>query len=125
MKTCTRMRQNVWTLAALAIGMSATIIPAAPAQESGAAPAGEEQPYIAVVTGADVYIRCGASESYYPFAKADEGDLVKITGRTVTMTTKVDQAIIGGVVTRIGSTVYDGSIATQLAKVRHRLSERS
>jgi F-type H+-transporting ATPase subunit delta len=51
--------------------------------------------------------------------------LVKITGRTVTMTTKVDQAIIGGVVTRIGSTVYDGSIATQLAKVKHRLAERS
>jgi F-type H+-transporting ATPase subunit delta len=50
--------------------------------------------------------------------------LAKITGRTVTMTTKVDQAIIGGVVTRIGSTVYDGSIATQLAKVRDRLSER-
>jgi F-type H+-transporting ATPase subunit delta len=50
--------------------------------------------------------------------------LVKITGRTV-KTTKVDQAIIGGVVTRIGSTVYDGSIATQLAKVRDRLSERS
>ena len=51
--------------------------------------------------------------------------LVKITGRTVSMTTKVDQAIIGGVVTRIGSTVYDGSVATQLAKVRERLSERS
>jgi F-type H+-transporting ATPase subunit delta len=41
------------------------------------------------------------------------------------MTTKVDQAIIGGVVTRVGSTVYDGSVATQLAKVRDRLSERS
>jgi F-type H+-transporting ATPase subunit delta len=51
--------------------------------------------------------------------------LAKITGRTVTMTTKVDRAIIGGVVTRIGSTVYDGSVATQLAKVRDRLSERS
>ena len=51
--------------------------------------------------------------------------LAKITGRTVTMTTKVDQAIIGGVVTRIGSTVFDGSVATQLAKVRARLSERS
>ena len=50
--------------------------------------------------------------------------LAKITGRTVTMTTKVDQAIIGGVVTRIGSTVFDGSVATQLAKVRDRLSER-
>jgi len=51
--------------------------------------------------------------------------LAKITGRTVTMTTKVDEAIIGGIVTRIGGTVYDGSVATQLAKVRDRLSERS
>jgi F-type H+-transporting ATPase subunit delta len=51
--------------------------------------------------------------------------LARITGRTVAMTTKVDQAIIGGVVTRVGSTVYDGSVATQLAKVRDRLSERS
>jgi F-type H+-transporting ATPase subunit delta len=51
--------------------------------------------------------------------------LAQITGRTVTLTTRIDQAIIGGVVTRIGSTVYDGSVATQLAKVRERLSERS
>jgi F-type H+-transporting ATPase subunit delta len=51
--------------------------------------------------------------------------LASITGRTVTMTTRIDQGIIGGVVTRIGSTVYDGSVATQLAKVRERLSERS
>lgn len=51
--------------------------------------------------------------------------LAKITGRAVTMTTRVDQAIIGGIVTRIGGTVYDGSFATQLAKVRDRLSERS
>ena len=51
--------------------------------------------------------------------------LAAMTGRTVTMTTKVDQSIIGGVVTRIGSTVYDGSVATQLAKVRERLTERN
>ncbi len=51
--------------------------------------------------------------------------LARVTGRTVTMTTKIDPTIIGGVVTRIGSTVYDGSVATQLAKVRERLSERS
>jgi F-type H+-transporting ATPase subunit delta len=50
--------------------------------------------------------------------------LAKITGRAVTVTTKVDQAIIGGIVTRIGGTVYDGSVATQLAKVRDRLTER-
>jgi F-type H+-transporting ATPase subunit delta len=50
--------------------------------------------------------------------------LAAATGRVVTMTTKVDAAIIGGVVTRIGSTVYDGSVATQLAKVRDRLEQR-
>jgi F-type H+-transporting ATPase subunit delta len=51
--------------------------------------------------------------------------LATITGRTVTMTTKVDQALIGGMVTRIGSVVYDGSVATQLARVRDSLAERS
>jgi F-type H+-transporting ATPase subunit delta len=50
--------------------------------------------------------------------------LADATGRTVTMTTKVDASIIGGVVTRIGSTVYDGSVATQLAKVKDRLEQR-
>jgi F-type H+-transporting ATPase subunit delta len=50
--------------------------------------------------------------------------LTAVTGRVVTMTTKVDASIIGGVVTRIGSTVYDGSVATQLAKVRDRLEQR-
>ena len=50
--------------------------------------------------------------------------LANATGRTVTMTTKVDESIIGGVVTRIGGTVYDGSVATRLAKVRDRLEQR-
>ena len=50
--------------------------------------------------------------------------LASVTGRAVTMTTKVDASIIGGVITRIGSTVYDGSVAAQLAKVRDRLAER-
>jgi F-type H+-transporting ATPase subunit delta len=50
--------------------------------------------------------------------------LAASTGRTVTMTTKVDPSIIGGVVTRIGSTVYDGSLAAQLAALRQRLSDQ-
>ena len=50
--------------------------------------------------------------------------LASATGRVVTMTTKVDSSLIGGVVTRIGSTVYDGSVATQLAKFRDRLEQR-
>jgi F-type H+-transporting ATPase subunit delta len=51
-----------------------------------------------------------------------EQKLAALTGRTVNMTTSVDPAIIGGVVTRIGSTVYDGSIATQLAKLKEKLT---
>jgi len=47
--------------------------------------------------------------------------LARATGRTVKMTTKVDPAIIGGLKARIGSTVYDGSIATQLESVRQKL----
>ena len=50
--------------------------------------------------------------------------LAALTGRKVDMRTSVDPSIIGGVVTRIGSTVYDGSIATQLTKLKERLIER-
>ena len=45
------------------------------------------------------------------------------TGRVVTMSTQVDPSILGGVIATIGSTVYDGSIATQLTKMRERLTK--
>lgn len=48
--------------------------------------------------------------------------LAEVTGRTVQLDTRVDPSIIGGAVARIGSTVYDGSIATQLQKVKERLT---
>ena len=47
--------------------------------------------------------------------------LATLTGRTVTMTTRVDPSIIGGLVARVGSTVYDGSVATQLHRIKNRL----
>jgi len=47
--------------------------------------------------------------------------LATITGRQVQLETKVNAAIIGGAVARIGSTVYDGSVTTQLQKVKERL----
>jgi F-type H+-transporting ATPase subunit delta len=50
--------------------------------------------------------------------------LAKVTGRRVNLTTKVDPAIIGGIVTRIGTVVYDGSLANQLAKMRESLAAR-
>jgi len=43
------------------------------------------------------------------------------TGKEVRMQFRTDPEIIGGVVTRIGSTVYDGSIRTQLAQMKQRL----
>lgn len=53
-----------------------------------------------------------------------EQRLAAATGRRVTMTTRVDPALIGGAVTRVGSIVYDGSIATQLARIRERLEQQ-
>jgi F-type H+-transporting ATPase subunit delta len=54
--------------------------------------------------------------------RAIETRLAAVTGKRVTMVTKVDQGILGGVVARVGSTVYDASIATQLRKIRERLT---
>lgn len=49
--------------------------------------------------------------------------LARVTGRTVRLTTRVDPAILGGMIARIDSTVYDGSVTRQLAKMRERLVE--
>ncbi|MES1254014.1 MAG: ATP synthase F1 subunit delta, partial [Acidobacteriota bacterium] len=56
-------------------------------------------------------------------AQAFEQSLARITGRTVTLATNVDPSIIGGVVARVGSTVYDGSVTTTLAKLKQKLVE--
>ncbi len=55
-------------------------------------------------------------------APAIERALAARTGRTVAMTTRVDPAILGGVVTRIGSVVYDGSVKRQLEKMKDTLT---
>ena len=47
--------------------------------------------------------------------------LHKAIGREVRLKFRTDPAVIGGVVTRIGSTVYDGSIRNQLAQIREQL----
>lgn len=52
-----------------------------------------------------------------------EQGLQKATGRRVILETVVDPSIIGGVVTRLGSTVYDGSVVTQLQKMKQALIE--
>lgn len=44
------------------------------------------------------------------------------TGRTVSMTAGVDESLLGGVVTRVGSVVYDGSVKRQLEKMKDALT---
>ena len=51
-----------------------------------------------------------------------EQALSQASGKTVTVSERVDPSIIGGVVARIGSFVYDGSIANQLDKLRKQLT---
>ncbi|MCA9294971.1 MAG: hypothetical protein KC983_00605 [Phycisphaerales bacterium] len=41
----------------------------------------DEESWVAVVTADDVYLRSGASKSYYHFGKVKQGDLVLVTGK--------------------------------------------
>ena len=45
----------------------------------------------------------------------------RLTGKTVVMTTQVDASIMGGVVTKIGNVVLDGSVRTDLEMLRESL----
>ena len=51
--------------------------------------------------------------------------LSTVTGKRIELDTAVDPALIGGLVTRIGSTVYDGSVRTQLQKMKQQLVENA
>ena len=57
-------------------------------------------------------------------AKAIEASLARATGRSVVLDTKVDPAIVGGIIAKVGSTVYDGSVTRQLEKMRERLQQQ-
>ena len=48
--------------------------------------------------------------------------LEEATGKQVEVDVNVDTTLLGGIVTQIGSTVYDGSVAGHLGRLRQRLS---
>ena len=48
--------------------------------------------------------------------------LTTMTGQNVRLNFTTDEELIGGIVTRIGSTIYDGSVRNQLQQVRDRLA---
>jgi len=49
--------------------------------------------------------------------------LQKLSGRKVNLKVEVDPKLLGGAVAQIGSLVYDGSLKTQLARLRRTMGE--
>ena len=47
--------------------------------------------------------------------------IAQLTGRDVRLQFATDEELIGGVVTRIGSTIYDGSVRGQLQQIKEKL----
>ena len=60
-----------------------------------------------------------------PLGEAEKAELqaslAKMTGKQVRLNYNTDENLIGGVVTRIGSTVYDGSVKTQLENLKQQM----
>lgn len=54
-------------------------------------------------------------------AGALKGQLEAATGREVLLSFEEDPALIGGILTKIGNVIYDGSLKTQLLKVKENL----
>jgi F-type H+-transporting ATPase subunit delta len=51
-----------------------------------------------------------------------EQKLAEMTGKKARLTFATDASLLGGIVTRIGSTIYDGSISNQLSRLREELA---
>lgn len=50
-----------------------------------------------------------------------KANLEKMTGKRVNLNFDINREIIGGVITTIGSTVYDGSVKTQLQNLKEQM----
>jgi F-type H+-transporting ATPase subunit delta len=48
--------------------------------------------------------------------------LGELTGKKTRLSFETDQSLLGGIVTRIGSTIYDGSVRNQLRRLREELA---
>ena len=60
-----------------------------------------------------------------PLSAGLESELSKLTGKRMRLRFDVDPALIGGVVARIGSTVYDGSVRGELLQLGKKLASHS
>jgi len=67
---------------------------------------------------AEVVTAAPLSEAYY--ARLQQ-QLEKMTGKKVVIERREDPTILAGVITRIGDTLYDGSLQTRLNEIKHAL----
>ena len=70
------------------------------------------------VVSADVTTARPVSEALQEALRAR---LAAMTGKQMRLSFTTDEELIGGVVARIGSTIYDGSVRTQLQQVKERM----
>jgi len=54
-----------------------------------------------------------------------QSQLRPLLGREPVVEHRVEPGLIGGAVVRVGDTIYDGSIATQLENLREQMIDRS
>ncbi|HEY2514980.1 MAG TPA: ATP synthase F1 subunit delta [Polyangiaceae bacterium] len=67
---------------------------------------------------AEVVTATALSEAYYGRLQQQ---LEKMTGKKVVLDKREDPTILAGVITRIGDTVYDGSLRSRLHEIKHAL----
>jgi F-type H+-transporting ATPase subunit delta len=67
---------------------------------------------------AEVVTAAPLSEAYYTRLKAQ---LERMTGKKIVLDRREDPTILAGVITRIGDTLYDGSLRSRLHEIKHAL----
>jgi F-type H+-transporting ATPase subunit delta len=67
---------------------------------------------------AEVVTAAPLSEAYY--ARLQQ-QLEKVTGKRIILDKREDPSILAGVITRIGDTLYDGSLRSRLHEIKHAL----
>lgn len=68
---------------------------------------------------AEVVTAAPLSEAYYGRLQLQ---LEKLTGKKVVIDRREDPSILAGVITRIGDTLYDGSLKSRLQEIKHTLT---
>ena len=80
----------------------------------------EEREAAAGIVPAEITTAVALSEDMTTRVKAA---LERATGKKVRLTSTIDPALLGGAVTRLGSTVLDGSLRSQLQQLRDKMMQ--